>query len=292
MTAGKTIENCKLKIENWATFSCGYSICNLHFSICNRKTCSQYATAPQPKTVPSTFGNAQTLPAMPKDFHQIVWDESLDRDWAAHNPSGHRGGLWRRRRLDHQRPGGPGGHGAGQRDRATAGRYRRPARRRTDAGGRRAAAAMVAAHARDGRRVAKGECVGTIHGPARGLLGAERILLNLLGRLSGIATLTRQYVDAVAGTKARIYDTRKTTPGWRRLEKYAVRCGGGRNHRGGLDEAVLIKDNHLALGRSRPAARRVLARPRPSRGHGRLRPATCRRSRYARRGRSRYARSA
>jgi nicotinate-nucleotide pyrophosphorylase (carboxylating) len=99
----------------------------------------------------------------------------------------------------------------------------------------------------DGQPVAKGDCVGTIEGPARGLLAAERIAMNLLGRLSGIATLTRQYVDAVAGTKARIYDTRKTTPGWRRLEKYAVRCGGGRNHRGGLDEAVLIKDNHLAI---------------------------------------------
>jgi nicotinate-nucleotide pyrophosphorylase (carboxylating) len=100
----------------------------------------------------------------------------------------------------------------------------------------------------DGRRVEKGECVGMIEGPARGLLGAERILLNFLGRLSGIATLTRRYVDAVAGTKARIYDTRKPTPGWRRLEKYAVRCGGGCNHRSGLDEAVLIKDNHLAIG--------------------------------------------
>jgi nicotinate-nucleotide pyrophosphorylase (carboxylating) len=100
----------------------------------------------------------------------------------------------------------------------------------------------------DGDRIDRGSGVGTIEGPARGLLAAERILLNLLGRLSGIATLTRQYVDLVAGTKARIYDTRKTTPGWRRLEKYAVRCGGGLNHRGGLDEAVLIKDNHLALG--------------------------------------------
>jgi len=80
------------------------------------------------------------------------------------------------------------------------------------------------------------------------LLAAERILLNLLGRLSGVATLTRQYVDLAAHTKARIYDTRKTTPGWRRLEKYAVRCGGGWNHRGGLNKAVLIKDNHLALG--------------------------------------------
>jgi nicotinate-nucleotide pyrophosphorylase (carboxylating) len=100
----------------------------------------------------------------------------------------------------------------------------------------------------DGRRVEKGGKVGVIEGPARGLLGAERILLNFLGHLSGIATLTRRYVDAVAGAKARIYDTRKTTPGWRRLEKYAVRCGGGWNHRSGLHEAVLIKDNHLALG--------------------------------------------
>ena len=104
------------------------------------------------------------------------------------------------------------------------------------------------AQTEDGQRVEKGLCVGTIDGPARGLLAAERILLNLLGRLSGVATLTRQYVDLVAHTKARLYDTRKTTPGWRRLEKYAVRCGGGWNHRGGLDEAVLIKDNHLALG--------------------------------------------
>jgi nicotinate-nucleotide pyrophosphorylase (carboxylating) len=100
----------------------------------------------------------------------------------------------------------------------------------------------------DGRRIEKDDCVGMIEGPARSLLAAERVLLNFLGRLSGIATLTRRYVDAVAGTKARIYDTRKTTPGWRRLEKYAVRCGGGWNHRGGLDEAVLIKDNHLAFG--------------------------------------------
>jgi nicotinate-nucleotide pyrophosphorylase (carboxylating) len=80
------------------------------------------------------------------------------------------------------------------------------------------------------------------------MLAVERPLLNMLGRLSGIASLTRRYVDAVRGTLAGIYDTRKTTPGWRSLEKYAVRCGGGRNHRAGLFEAVLIKDNHLALG--------------------------------------------
>src|SRR6185503_6393630 len=81
---------------------------------------------------------------------------------------------------------------------------------------------------------------------ARALLAAERTALNLLGRLSGIASLTRQYVEAVAGTRAHIVDTRKTTPGLRALEKYAVRCGGGSNHRFGLDDAVLIKDNHLA----------------------------------------------
>ncbi len=104
--------------------------------------------------------------------------------------------------------------------------------------------------ARDGQAVQSGDPVATIRGPARGLLQAERLVLNLLGRLSGIATLTGQYVEAVAGTSAQIYDTRKTTPGWRRLEKYAVRCGGGHNHRTGLFDAVLIKDNHLALGSS------------------------------------------
>ncbi|MCC6125286.1 MAG: nicotinate-nucleotide diphosphorylase [Pirellulales bacterium] len=100
----------------------------------------------------------------------------------------------------------------------------------------------------DGQPVGPGIRAGIIRGPVRGMLSAERIVLNLICRLSGIATLTREYVEAVAGTKARIYDTRKTAPGWRRLEKYAVRCGGGWNHRGGLFEAVLIKDNHLAWG--------------------------------------------
>jgi nicotinate-nucleotide pyrophosphorylase (carboxylating) len=93
--------------------------------------------------------------------------------------------------------------------------------------------------------------VARVEGSVRGILAAERLLLNLLTRLSGIATLTRRYVDAVAGTQARIYDTRKTTPGWRRLEKYAVRTGGGRNHRSGLYDAILIKDNHLAFGRQK-----------------------------------------
>jgi nicotinate-nucleotide pyrophosphorylase (carboxylating) len=100
----------------------------------------------------------------------------------------------------------------------------------------------------DGDVVSAGARLGVIAGPASGILRAERLVLNMLGRLSGIATLTRAYVSAVKGTRARVYDTRKTTPGWRRLEKYAVRCGGGWNHRTGLFEAVLIKDNHLAFG--------------------------------------------
>lgn len=104
--------------------------------------------------------------------------------------------------------------------------------------------------ASDGEPVAAGAALGELAGSARDLLTCERTLLNLVGRLSGIATLTRQYVQRVAGTAARIYDTRKTTPGWRRLEKYAVRCGGGHSHRSGLFDAILIKDNHLALAAS------------------------------------------
>ncbi len=97
-------------------------------------------------------------------------------------------------------------------------------------------------------------------GPARAILSGERTGLNFLGRLSGVATLTRRYVDAVAGTGATILDTRKTTPGLRALEKYAVRCGGGANHRFGLDDAVLVKDNHLRLvGDVGIAVRRALA---------------------------------
>ncbi len=102
--------------------------------------------------------------------------------------------------------------------------------------------------ATEGALLAAGAKLAVVEGPARSLLTTERIVLNLLGRMCGVATLARRYVDAVAGTKARIYDTRKTTPGWRRLEKYAVRQGGGHNHRTGLFDAVLIKDNHLAFG--------------------------------------------
>jgi nicotinate-nucleotide pyrophosphorylase (carboxylating) len=102
----------------------------------------------------------------------------------------------------------------------------------------------------DGAKVARGDRVAWVEGSARSLLTAERLMLNLMGRLSGVATLTRRYVDRAAHTSARILDTRKTTPGWRRLEKYAVRCGGGWNHRLGLYDAILIKDNHLAFGSS------------------------------------------
>jgi len=100
--------------------------------------------------------------------------------------------------------------------------------------------------AEDGQRVAPGDSVLHLSGHARGLLSAERVALNFLQRLSGVATLTCRYVDAVRGTRARILDTRKTTPGWRALEKYAVRAGGGVNHRLDLASSVLIKDNHLA----------------------------------------------
>lgn len=97
----------------------------------------------------------------------------------------------------------------------------------------------------DGDGVAGGAAMARVSGKARALLGAERVALNYLGRMSGIATLTRAYVDAIAGTGAKVVDTRKTTPGLRALEKYAVRCGGGQNHRTGLFDAVLIKDNHI-----------------------------------------------
>jgi nicotinate-nucleotide pyrophosphorylase (carboxylating) len=106
----------------------------------------------------------------------------------------------------------------------------------------------------DGERVEPGSVVAEISAKARAILTGERTALNILSRLSGIATATRELVDLVAGTRAKIADTRKTTPGLRALERYAVRCGGGTNHRFGLDDAVLIKDNHLALASSVRAA--------------------------------------
>jgi nicotinate-nucleotide pyrophosphorylase (carboxylating) len=113
----------------------------------------------------------------------------------------------------------------------------------------------------DGEAAHVGNKLGTIEGPLRSMLTAERVMLNFLQRLSGIATTTRKYVRAVQGTKAKIFDTRKTMPGWRILEKYAVRCGGGYNHRLGLYDGVLIKDNHLAqLGRKfQPKLRKIIS---------------------------------
>jgi nicotinate-nucleotide pyrophosphorylase (carboxylating) len=99
----------------------------------------------------------------------------------------------------------------------------------------------------DGAAFSAGDVLATVTGPARSVLRAERVALNLVQRMSGIATVTARYVDAVSGTAARIVDTRKTTPGLRALERYAVRCGGGHNHRTSLSDAVLAKDNHLAV---------------------------------------------
>ena len=105
----------------------------------------------------------------------------------------------------------------------------------------------TAVHVADGREARAGDVLATWRGPARALLSAERVALNFLQQLSGIATVTRRYVEAVAGTDAVIVDTRKTVPGWRALAKYAVRAAGGTNHRGGLYDAVLVKDSHLGV---------------------------------------------
>lgn len=122
----------------------------------------------------------------------------------------------------------------------------------------------IRAHTDEGERVEPGSVVAEISGRARAILTGERTALNLLGRLSGIATATRRLVELVAGTHAKIADTRKTTPGLRALERYAVARGGGTNHRFGLDDAVLIKDNHLALAGS---VRAAIAAARAHAGH-------------------------
>jgi nicotinate-nucleotide pyrophosphorylase (carboxylating) len=113
-----------------------------------------------------------------------------------------------------------------------------------------------AALTEDGTRFTVGQVLARVRGRARSLLAAERTALNFVCRLSGIATLTARYMSAIAGTGAKLMDTRKTTPGWRELEKYAVRCGGGGNHRQGLYDMVLIKDNHIAAAGSVSAALR------------------------------------
>jgi nicotinate-nucleotide pyrophosphorylase (carboxylating) len=124
--------------------------------------------------------------------------------------------------------------------------------------------AKLVAHVGDGDAVAAGTVLMTVQGNARSLLGAERTALNFLGHLSGIATATAAFVKLIAGTKARVCCTRKTTPGLRALQKYAVRCGGGFNHRFGLDDAILIKDNHIAVAGGIKA---VLSRAHAVAGH-------------------------
>ena len=125
-------------------------------------------------------------------------------------------------------------------------------------------AVHFSAQRRDGDAVEAGEVLAQAEGNARAILAAERTALNLMSRLSGVASLTRAYVDAVEGTGAVIADTRKTTPGLRLLEKYAVRCGGGVNHRFGLDDAILIKDNHVAAS---GGVAEALSRARAAAGH-------------------------
>jgi nicotinate-nucleotide pyrophosphorylase (carboxylating) len=194
---------------------------------------------------------------MTKEFHQFVWNEELEQDWlrilalAVREDLGSRGDCTTEALVPEQ----------------ARGRAAVVVRQAGVLAGEAAIAATVArfgpgplgilpgapcltwsSQAHDGQRLSPRQSIGILEGPARAILGLERPLLNMLGRLSGIASLTRRYVDAISGTRAGVYDTRKTTPGWRSLEKYAVRCGGGRNHRAGLFEAVLIKDNHLALG--------------------------------------------
>jgi nicotinate-nucleotide pyrophosphorylase (carboxylating) len=116
--------------------------------------------------------------------------------------------------------------------------------------------ATVETRAQDGGRIEPGDVLATIRGRSRAILASERTALNVLRHLCGVATLTRRFVDAVAGLPVTVLDTRKTTPGWRDLEKYAVRCGGGQNHRLRLDDGAMLKENHLlaAFGRTGPAA--------------------------------------
>jgi nicotinate-nucleotide pyrophosphorylase (carboxylating) len=127
-----------------------------------------------------------------------------------------------------------------------------------------APAIEIAPHARDGANVAGKIALMTVTGPARAVLSAERVALNFLGHLSGVATATHEFVRRIAGSRTRFCCTRKTTPGLRALEKYAVRCGGGFNHRFGLDDAILIKDNHIAVAGGIAA---VLRRAKAVAGH-------------------------
>jgi nicotinate-nucleotide pyrophosphorylase (carboxylating) len=187
---------------------------------------------------------------MPKEFHQLVWDSTLEDDLRQLVRLAVREDLGRQYDWSTVALVGPDHRGRGV----------IVARQGGVLAGLRAvpvlldemhAAIQCELRAHDGDDVPALTTLVELSGSARDMLTCERPLLNLLGRLSGIATSTRQYVRRIEGALARIYDTRKTTPGWRRLEKYAVRCGGGSNHRTGLYDAILIKDNHLALARER-----------------------------------------
>jgi nicotinate-nucleotide pyrophosphorylase (carboxylating) len=187
---------------------------------------------------------------MAKQFRQVVWDEAVEQDlhalatMAMREDLGHGGDITTEALIDAWQPGRAAV--VARRPGVIAGLRGVPIiLQHIDAGIR------WTPQAEDGQTVVAGQTIGILArcDCAWCMLAVERTVLNFLGRLSGIATRTREYVDAVAGTAARIYDTRKTTPGWRRLEKYAVRCGGGWNHRAGLWDAILIKDNHLAIGR-------------------------------------------
>jgi nicotinate-nucleotide pyrophosphorylase (carboxylating) len=185
------------------------------------------------------------MPPQPRDFRQSEWDDHLAGHVAA------RAVEWFAEDLGHEC------------DWTSVGLIDRSARSGLDVVARKSgviaglkAGGVVAgvADARlewrplvaDGTVVEAGARVAVLAGATRSVLAAERVLLNLVGRMSGVATATRRLVDAVAGTSCRVYDTRKTVPGWRLLDKYAVRLGGGWNHRMGLYDAILIKDNHLA----------------------------------------------
>lgn len=185
------------------------------------------------------------MPRPAREFQQTRWDDELDAHVAALAVD------WFAEDLGHECD----WTSVGLIDRAATSELAVVARKSGVIAGL-AAAGVVARVAEAGLRwrplvaeaaaVAAGDRVALLAGPTRSVLSAERVLLNLLGRMSGVATATRRLVDAVAGTQCRVYDTRKTVPGWRLLDKYAVRMGGGWNHRLGLYDAILIKDNHLA----------------------------------------------
>jgi len=196
---------------------------------------------------------------MTRDFHQFEWDEQLAKECrqlirlAREEDLGQRGDLTSLATIPAQQRGKArlvsrqqGVLAGGDTLRLVAEEF--------------AADVQIETHTQDGAALGEADVIATLHGNVRNLLAAERTMINFVSRLSGIATNARRFVEAVRGTGADIYDTRKTTPAWRRLETYAVRCGGACNHRTGLFDAILIKDNHVAsaVGAS-PDAEKALA---------------------------------